>query len=359
MKRHWLFLIIIGLFCFVTACGKSPTQSDSVAHSTSSNGQLDVHYIDAGQADATLFRYSEDQQTYTILYDTGDWKSNDVNEYLASQAINNIDLIIISHPDADHIGQLAEILQTYETQEVWMSGNESSSQTFQKALEAVIDSGANYEEPRVGEQFVIGPLEIDILYPKEITGEANKESLSVRLSYDQMRFLFTGDAGKAEEREMLTMNDSIDADFLQLGHHGSNTSTAAEFVEAVNPQVAIYSAGKDNNYGHPHKETIKKIKNAGIDLYGTDNDGTIIITTNGTEYQISTEKGKDECIAINQASHDDLQNIIHIGSERATALIDLRPYQSLNDLTKIKGISTATLDDIKKQGLACMKGADK
>ncbi|PAV30832.1 MBL fold metallo-hydrolase [Virgibacillus profundi] len=367
---------------------KAPTKENADTLKNDALSELQVHYIDAGQADATLFRYKDQDNSYTILYDTGDWRRNKVVNYMADQDISYIDLIIVSHPDADHIGQLAEIVNTYETGEVWLSGNESSSQTFQHAMEAILSSGADFHEPRTGEEFEIGPMDIDVLYPSSISGKSNEESVSLKFTYGNTKFLFTGDAGKSDELQMLSSGIDIQADILQLGHHGSNTSSDPTFIKAVNPAVAIYSAGANNSYGHPHSEVISLIQNSGIDLYGTDVHGTIIVKTDGEDYDILTNKDgtispkstgstnssreKDEaksettetenkaangsCVNINEASFEEVQEIIHIGPERAQDLIDLRPYDSVDDLDKIKGIGPARIADINSQGLACTGG---
>ncbi|WP_084268667.1 MBL fold metallo-hydrolase [Oceanobacillus damuensis] len=350
---------------------------------------LKIHYMDVGQADATLFQYSDDGKAYTILYDTGDWRGNEVVNYLQAQNVSSIDLVVVSHPDADHIGQLDKVVNTFDVGEVWMSGNESSSQTFQRGIEAVLNSGADFHEPRTGEEYQIGPLEIDVLYPETISGKANEESVSLLFTYGSTKFLFTGDAGRSDELKMINSGIDIQADILQLGHHGSKTSSDPAFIEAVNPSVAIYSAGENNSYGHPSAEVVSLIQNAGIDLYGTDVNGTIIVTSDGENYTIATNKdgtvspgeepasappaeekseadeGETEeeaveetpsnssCVNINNASFEEVQGIIHIGPERAQDLIDLRPYDSVDQLSRISGIGPARITDIKNEGLAC------
>lgn len=349
---------------------------------------LKIHYIDAGQADATLFQYTYEDKPYTILYDAGDWNKNDVINYLDAQNISSIDLVIISHPHADHAGQLEKVMNTYEVGEVWLSGNTATSKNFQDGLEAVLASDADYYEPRTGDTFDIGSLKIDVLHPSSISGQLNEESISLLFTYGDHTFLFTGDAGKKEELQMMDSGFDVQADIIQLGHHGSNTSTDPAFIQAVDPDIAIYSAGTDNSYGHPHAEVVSLIQNAGITLYGTDVHGTILVTTDGYEYTVETnqdgtispkntgsttskqdepkkektnEKKVDKestdntCADINQASIDELQKIIHIGPERAQDLIDLRPYDSIDDLTSINGIGPARIADIKDQGLACIK----
>ncbi len=346
---------------------------------------LMVHYIDVGQADATLFQYSDGEQDYTILFDTGDWRGNEVVNYLQSQHVSSIDLVVVSHPDADHIGQLDSVMNTFDVGEVWLSGNESSSQTFQRGIEAVINSGADFHEPRTGEEYEIGPLEIDVLYPSSISGKSNEESVSLLFTYGSTKFLFTGDAARSDELKMMNSGIDIQADILQLGHHGSNTSSDPSFINAVNPSVAIYSAGKGNSYGHPSTEVVSLIKNSGTRLYGTDVHGTIIITSDGENYNIETNKdgtvspgstasttpaesdveeepdsedssevpADSSCININTASAREVQSIIHIGPARAQDVIDLRPFQSVDDLDRINGIGPARITDIKSEGIAC------
>lgn len=355
---------------------------------TNSLADLKVHYIDVGQGDATLFQYKDKDKSYNILFDTGDWRGNEVVSYLSTKGVSSIDLVIVSHPDADHSGQLAEVVNTYDVGEVWMSGNESSSDTFQHGLEAVLTSDAEYDEPRTGDKFDIGPMNITILHPGSISGASNEESVSALFTYGEVSFLFTGDADRNAEMQMVNSGMNIDADILQLGHHGSNTSSAPAFIEAVSPEIAIYSAGTDNQYGHPHAEVVSHIQNTGIALYGTDVHGTIVVTTDGNTYNVqtkedgtispkSTDSANNEtkiedtseqsqntnseqltsnCININQATAEELQEIIHIGPARAEDLIELQPFQSVDDLTRISGIGPSRIADIKSQGLACTGG---
>ncbi|RLL46930.1 MBL fold metallo-hydrolase [Oceanobacillus piezotolerans] len=365
---------------------KQTSEDKGDAEETALN-ELRVHFIDVGQADATLFQYDDAEKQYNILYDTGDWTGEEVVPYLKSQGVSHLDLIIVSHPDADHIGQLEDVVTTIDTGEVWLSGNVNSSQTFQNAVAAVIESGADYHEPRTGEEFAIGPLKMKVLYPNRITGKTNEESISILFTYGEIDFIFTGDADREAERYMLNHSDNIEAEVIQLGHHGSNTSSDPKFIEAINPEVAIYSAGTNNSYGHPSPEVVSLIQNSGIGLYGTDIHGTIVVTTNGINYEIETNKegtinpdsestteesaasedaavaeeeakpSQDEssCVNINHASTEEVQEIIHIGPERAQDLISLRPFLSVDDLERISGIGPARIADIKAQGLACVQ----
>lgn len=363
---------------------KEPTDENESESQSDLLNELKVHYIDVGQADATLFQFTYDHKPFTILYDAGDWNKNDVVDYLTNQNITFIDLIIISHPHADHTGQLAKVVNTFGVGEVWLSGNTSTSQTFQDGLEAVLATDADYYEPRAGDEFEIGPLKIDVLHPSNISGKLNEESISLLFTYGDMKFVFTGDAGKKEEIEMIDRGIDMKADILSLGHHGSDTSTDQAFIHAVDPEIAIYSAGTGNSYGHPHPEVVSRVQDAGITLYGTDVHGTILVTTDGSEYTITTKEngtmspestestdrkenvdekkqpekdtaGTNHCLDINQASLEEVQQIIHIGPERAQSLMKLRPFDSVDDLDQIKGIGPASIVDIKDEGLACVQ----
>ncbi|RNF39256.1 MBL fold metallo-hydrolase [Planococcus salinus] len=319
---------------------------------------LEVHFIDVGQADATLVK-SDD---FTVLIDTGNWNSSAAVDYLHGQDITEIDILIGTHPDADHIGQMDRIMEQFEVGEVWMSGNTSTSDVFIRTLEAIDSSGADYYEPRAGEIFDIGDIQIDVLYPEEITGKANEESISLKLTYGEVDFVFTGDAGVKEEQEMVNAGFDLDAEILQLGHHGSNTSTSSEFLQAVSPEVAIYSAGAENSYGHPHAEVIAAAENAGAVVYGTDVNGTVIVETDGERYSVSAERegvpveGVNRCIDLNVASSAELQEIEGIGPAYAEDIISGRPFETIDDLEEIKGIGQGTIDRIKAQGLVCTGG---
>lgn len=343
--------------------------------------QLTVHYIDVGQGDATLLQYSDEDNEYVILYDVGDWRKSDVVQFLQKENIQHIDLIIVTHPHADHIGQLDEVIEQFSVDEVWMSGNTANTNVFENAMEAILQHDIDYDEPRAGDMYDIGPLEAEVLHPQTLTGGLNEDSISIRFTYGTVSFLFTGDSYKEQERQMMQRTNDISADVLHLGHHGSNTSSAQSFIEAVSPTYAIYSASANNSYGHPHAEVIDLMENYEITLFGTDVHGTVTVTTDGNSIDVQTEKdgtvragveepketkpkqasteesrASGDCIDINHASLEELTEIIHIGEIRAQELIDLRPFSSVDELSRINGIGASRLADIKAENKACVGG---
>lgn len=364
------------------ATSKKEDTSKTKSKKTDKLDPLTVHYIDAGQGDAALIQFTDEDDTYTILYDAGDWQGNEVVPYLQNENIDFIDIIMISHPHADHIGQLEDVLNTFDVGEVWMTGNTANSNVYEGAAEAILASDAEYDEPEAGDVFDIGELAVQILHPSTLTGGLNEDSLSVHFAYGDTAFLFTGDAYVEQEKQMINRDMDMEADFLQLGHHGSKTSTSQAFIDAVDPSYAIYSAGSGNSYGHPHNEVLDRLDASKIKTYGTDVHGDIIVTTDGKDAEVKTnkdgkiaagnkkvedkdkaktsskpnKKASNDCIDINDASKSELQHIIHIGEKRAEDLIDSRPFDRLEDLQRVDGLGPARLDDIIDENKACIGG---
>jgi beta-lactamase superfamily II metal-dependent hydrolase len=148
--------------------------------------------------------------------------------------------------------------------------------------------GAEVEEARKGETIVVGNLVFDVLFPWEpLVADTNSNSVVLRLIYGDTGFLFTGDAEEAFESSMIASSVMFDIDILKIAHHGSRSSLFPLFLSIVKPEVAIYMAGEDNTYGHPHPETIQALEDIGAEIYGTDVCGTITVTTYGTDYTVS------------------------------------------------------------------------
>ncbi|MDQ0175960.1 MBL fold metallo-hydrolase [Bacillus chungangensis] len=150
---------------------------------------LKVHYIDVGQADATLFEFQHKGENFNLLIDTGNFNSSNALDYLLDHGVDHIDAVMITHPHADHVGQLDKIIENITVDEVWMSGYTITSQTFERAMEAALNSNATYHEPRVGEVYDVGPLAIEILNPAKIEGSIHENCLAVRLTYGDVAFI--------------------------------------------------------------------------------------------------------------------------------------------------------------------------
>lgn len=251
-------------------------------------GELAVHFLDVGQGDAALLLHEDAR----ILIDTGDHRGSEVVTALRRLGVDRLDLVIVSHPHADHLGQFDRVLAAVAVDEVWWSGSVTTTRTFERAIDALESSTAAYEEPRAGDRARFGPVEVEVLHPRPggSLRDLHDAMLVVRVTHGDVRFLFTGDAEAAVEARLLADPAGVRADVLKVGHHGSRTSTTRAFLDAVSPSIAVYSAGAGNRYGHPHDEVVARIEAAGIELLGTDRVGTVVVSTDGRAITVRTQR---------------------------------------------------------------------
>lgn len=267
--------------------GQAATPNTNVA---GPQAQLAVYYFDVGQGDATLLAGPD----FTILIDAGRHNRSEVVPYLRQAGVESIDLLIGTHPHADHIGQFPQVLKSFPVQDVWMCGNSNNTLAFSRAVDAIVESGAGYHEPRAGEAYRIGSSSIKVIHPTNLTSNLNDNSVSVRITFREVAFLFTGDVEANGEWEMVERGMPLRAQILKMGHHGSKTSSHTGFLGAVRPQVAIYSCGADNSYGHPHPEALHRVQSMGIEVFGTDRHGTVQVVTDGKYFRVFTERGQQQ-----------------------------------------------------------------
>jgi competence protein ComEC len=270
------------IFAFLlSACWVNPTPVFQPS------GILEVHIIDVGQGDSILILSPDGQAG---LIDGGEAGSG-AYAYLRSLGINRLDWIVATHPHDDHIGGLPEVLKNIPTRKVVTNGEEHTTTSFERFIDAIAEARAEYVEAKRGDILSLGDLTIDILNPDRLDPRSlNNNSLVLRLVYGRVVFLFTGDAERGAENSMLASGLPLQSTILKAGHHGSRTSSTPDFLAKVRPSLAVYSAGQGNRYGHPHQETLDTFANLGIELMGTDLYGTIVITSDGQTYGV---KGKE------------------------------------------------------------------
>lgn len=250
----------------------------------SSEEELEVHFIDVGQGDSILVDLGETE----ILIDGGS-KSPGVTAYLNHYVDGQLEVMVATHPHADHIGGLIAVLDAFDIKEVWHNGDTSTSQTHAQFIAAVQAEGAEINIARRGDEITAGGLTFIVLNPATLAGTTNNNSIVLSLGYGEIDFLFTGDAEQETEANILGAGVNLDAEILKVGHHGSRTASSQPFLAAVQPEAAVYMAGEGNSYGHPHDEAITALSEIGAEIYGTDIHGTIIITTRGKAYIVQCE----------------------------------------------------------------------
>lgn len=255
-------------------------------------GELQVHFINVGNADCILVR----QEEHNMLIDageTGDYAT--IADYLNRQGVEKLDLVIATHPHADHIGSMADVIENFPIDRFIMSfmpeGKEPTTITYLSMLEALDKRDVKVDEAVPGETYTLGTAQLQILAPLEEDEDANAISVVTRLTFGKRAFLFTGDAESPVEGQMIAQGYNLKADVLKVGHHGSRTSSSAAFLRAVAPQYAVVTCGEDNRYNHPHDEAMKRLTAADVEYYRADLYGDIVFTTDGTSLTLKTQKG--------------------------------------------------------------------
>lgn len=242
--------------------------------------EMKVHFIDVGQGDSTLIICGE----HSMLIDAGDdSKGTAIQNYLQKQKVEKLDYLVFTHPDADHIGGAPVIITKFDIDKVFMSNYEKDNKTYQKLIQALDNKRLKYSTPKVGTQFSLGTATVTILAPNDEYDNPNDSSIALLIQNGDNTFLFTGDAGEDAENDILDNKIDISADVYKVGHHGSRYSTSKDFFKAVNPTYAVISCGESNSYGHPHAETLNTLRAKGVKVYRTDEDGTIIATSDGKD----------------------------------------------------------------------------
>jgi competence protein ComEC len=303
------------------------------------------------------------RSSYSVLIDGGR-PENLVADYLKEKNISKLHLVVATHAHADHVGGLVGVLNRKDVKQVWYNGQTHTTLTFERFLDAIIESGAAYSEPSRGDTLTLGDMTFQVLHPEgsaaDYTEHLHDMNIVVRIVYGDFAAIISGDVEQAGEMEILASGLDVSAHFLELGHHGSRTSSHPEWLKAVAPELAIWQAGEGNKYGHPHQETLKSLNELGIPAIGTATHGTIrIIAEKDGSFEVVTVSEPDvmivadSCIDLNLADIQGLVDIIHIGEARAAEIVEGRPWGGINELTRIRGLGVGRIQEIREQGLVC------
>lgn len=250
-----------------------------------------VHYMDVGQADCALILCGDE----SILIDAGEVDSyTAMDAYLKSQNVQKLDYLILTHAHADHIGSADEVLRNYSVSNVIMpkysEAHMPTSKVYEDLLYALSESGAKVIAAKPGNSYALSGCSFTVYAPNQDYKEMNDSSVVVRVTYGENHFLFQGDAEKASETDILEAGFPVQADVIKLGHHGSKTSSTEKYLRAVSPQLAIISCGENNSYKLPSESTLQRLSALGIDYRRTDRNGNIVVTSDGKEFTVQTEK---------------------------------------------------------------------
>lgn len=299
------FFIAIIMGCiFITAAPKLdlsfnvPSWSDlfskaGLRNNTEANKQpLSVHFIDVGQGDCILIVTAEGN----MLIDAGEpGESETVIRYLRNLNVSKLDYIIVTHPDSDHIGGMADVIETFEVANIIMPNIENqnypTTTVFEKLLISINNkSGLVVLPATAGEIFNLSDATVTILGPVNPSQEMNNMSTVIRVELGSTSFLFAGDAEIDEENDILNNFSGIKSDVLKAGHHGSRNSSGDDFLNAVLPEKVIISCGRDNSFNHPNTEALDRFNNINAEVIRTDQYGTIVIGSDGENLTVYCEK---------------------------------------------------------------------
>lgn len=317
MKKYLQIICGLILCCtmLLTGCGQSGGQSSDNATTNSkaeAKGQLTISMLDIGQGDAVLIQTG----AKNILIDTGDdkyyedGKKGKENTQLLTELqklkIDHIDTLVMTHAHADHIGKADKVIAQYGVKELVYNGIPSTSKYFINALKAAKANGTQQVKVKAGDVLDFGNgVSFEIVSPSqslidEDTAaikakkkvDVNNESVVGRLTFGNFAMLFTGDAEGPVEKDMAaSYGKKLKCQVLKAGHHGSKTSSTAEFLKLVQPESVVMSLGVNNQYGHPHEALLNRLQKQGVkNIYRTDANGTITIVSDGSSYSITTEK---------------------------------------------------------------------
>ena len=264
----------------------TPGPAASAGQTLDENAPLQVHFIDVGQALSVLV---ECDGQY-MLYDGGNVDDGSlIVSYLQSQGVEQLEYVFCSHAHEDHVGGLAAALAYFPAYHVYSPVTEASTKCFKDFVKYTQQQGLQVEVPAVGTTWPLGGATVTMVGPVAQYSDTNDTSIVLRIEYGSTSFLLTGDMEKTAETDLVNSGVNLRADVLQVGHHGSSTSTGYLFLNSVLPEMAVISCGVNNKYGHPHEETLSILRDAGVDVYRTDLQGTITIGSDGQNYTVGTE----------------------------------------------------------------------
>lgn len=258
--------------------GKSE-QAD-VEKAETSYDVMQVHFIDVGQGDATLITCGDE----AMLIDSGDnSKGTTVQLYLKKQGIDKLEYLVLTHPDADHIGGADVVVSKFDIDTVFMSEFTKDNKTYNELISALNYKGLSWSTPNVGNTYTLGSAEFTIIAPNTTYSDPNNSSIGLILRNGENGFLFTGDAEEEAEYDILANGLDIECNVYKAGHHGSKTASTKELIELASPEYVVVSCGEDNSYGHPHAEPMNLFRSKGMQLFRTDEQGSIIATADGKD----------------------------------------------------------------------------
>ncbi len=288
MRTKWQAALVVAvLLISVAGCALEPIEPEMGPDL--SEASLSVHVMDVGQADAILVLAAGK----SMLIDGGNRTDTDlVKEYLRFQGVEQLDVVIGTHPHADHIGGLVEIINDFPVDKIYMPRVAHTSKTFEDLLTNIKNKGLKVTAAKAGTKIDLGEEITAVFLSPSASSyeELNNYSAVLKLTYQNTSFLFTGDAEAEVEKELLASDANLSSTVLKVAHHGSDSSSTADFLKAVQPDIAVISVGQDNTYGHPSTKVINRLQKAKAQILRTDVHGTVVLVSDGQDVVATTDR---------------------------------------------------------------------
>lgn len=356
-KKRAVLPILIFMLLLITTLSLSSTAEN-----------LKLHFIDVGQGDSIFIEIPGNKKILVDGGDRADRIAAEIINYLKDQGVKKLDYIISTHPHADHIGGLEDIIDCFEVGTVLDSGKIHTSKTYENYLIKIDQKNINFDTPRQGDELEIGNSKITFLHPDQQIDnyDLNNSSLVFVLNFGNQNFLFTGDIEKKVELELLEENPDLKVNLIKVPHHGSRSSSFSGWLENLSPEIAVIQVGADNHYGHPAAEVIELYQAQAAEIYRNDLNGNIVVTADGNNYAVKVDKTAEKIengpsknaeakkassavqnnqellININTAGSKVLDQLWGIGPATANKIINYRQnngtFKKIEEIKEVDGI---------------------
>lgn len=284
MKKTRFFLCIFAILIFLSGCGGETSEPETLSGDVAADAPFEIHFFDVGQADSALVICDGE----TMLIDGGNiGDGDDVVASLEALDIDELDIIVSTHTDEDHLGGLPDVMESFEVGTLYADGKPADTKIYQTFCDIAEEKGLELTDPEPGETVALGSAEVTFLGPISLASDPNANSIVLRIDYGSTSYIFTGDATEKEEKEIVEAGMDLSANVLKVSHHGAAESSCYLFLREVMPDYAVISVGEGNKYGHPTEDTLSRLRDVGAAVYRTDDLGAILCRSDGVNIAFS------------------------------------------------------------------------